>query len=75
MGFQSLLEGFQKKCVGFPLDSILLGFQKKGEGFQLGFYRKKKSVGFQLGFRQPNGHIYVPAQIRPPPRASRGAEA
>ena len=69
MGFQSLLEGFQKKCMGFPWDSNLLGFQKKGEGFQkkgegfqLGFYRKKKnkSVGFQMGFRQPNWHIYVP---------------
>ena len=29
MGFQSLLEGFQKKCVGFPWDSI---------GIPLGFY-------------------------------------
>ena len=65
MGFQSLLEGFQKKCMGFPWDSNLLGFQKKGEGFQLGFYRKKKnkSVGFQMGFRQPNGHIYVPVLV------------
>ena len=42
MGFQLLLEGFQKKCVGFSWDSILLGFQKKRRGIPFGILPKQK---------------------------------